>query len=104
LGQSGTQASSSQVHGQALRRYALTLPSYVLALLVLYVGAWFKLFPIERAHSIAGVSEIASSVFEPFATVARWGGEEFVVLGPEAEVVSAYRLLQDLRVSVRPRM
>ena len=55
LDESGIQAPSSTVHGQAKRRFALTLPSYVLALLVLYVGAWLHLFPAERAHSIAVV-------------------------------------------------
>lgn len=38
-----------------MRRFVLTLPSYVLALLVLYTGAWLNLFPIERAHLIAVV-------------------------------------------------
>lgn len=238
--ESSIHASSATVHGQAMRRFVLTLPSYVLALVVLYIGAWLNLFPIERAHLIAVViagglgtfggliwsgltlrwrdplavlpqvlfsvvvvalsyhlieisrgvafmwlavivvydmrrlpvkqvrlviaaatvlqlansisiwvahpngpklidellnlgclalllptlaidffkrvndqhghavgdavlkrfSEIASSVFEPIDTVARWGGEEFVVLMPEADGRSAYRRLQDLRAAI----
>ncbi len=63
LGDSRMQALSSTVHGQAIRRFALTLPSYVLALLVLYSGAWLDLFSIERAHSIAGVIACGLAVF-----------------------------------------
>lgn len=55
LDESRFQAPSLTVHGQAKRRFVLTLPSYVLALLVLYIGAWLNLFTIERAHAIAVV-------------------------------------------------
>ncbi|MDO9003747.1 MAG: GGDEF domain-containing protein [Aquabacterium sp.] len=66
---------------------------------------FFKRVNDQHGHAVGDAvlkrfSEIASSVFEPFETVARWGGEEFVVLMPEADGRSAYRRLQDLRAAI----
>lgn len=66
---------------------------------------FFKRVNDQHGHAVGDAvlkrfSEIASSVFEPFETVARWGGEEFVVLMPEAEGCSAYRRLQELRAAI----
>lgn len=63
LDESSTQATGSTVRGQALRRFVLTLPSYVLAVFMLYTGAWLDLFPLERAHSIAWVIAGGLGVF-----------------------------------------
>lgn len=66
---------------------------------------FFKRVNDQHGHAVGDAvlkrfAEIASSVFEPFETVARWGGEEFVVLMPEADGRSAYRRLQDLRAAI----
>ena len=66
---------------------------------------FFKRVNDQHGHAVGDAvlkrfSEIASSVFHPLETVARWGGEEFVVLMPEADESSAYRRLQDLRAAI----
>ncbi|RZI83745.1 MAG: GGDEF domain-containing protein [Rubrivivax sp.] len=66
---------------------------------------FFKRVNDQHGHAVGDAvlkrfSEIASSVFEPFETVARWGGEEFVVLMPKANGHSAYRRLQDLQAAI----
>ena len=66
---------------------------------------FFKRVNDQHGHAVGDAvlkrfSEIASSVFEPLETVARWGGEEFVVLMPEVEGRSAYLRLQDLRAAI----
>jgi diguanylate cyclase (GGDEF)-like protein len=57
------QATLPTAQDQAMRRFVLTLPSYALSLLVLYVGAWLELFPTERAHLISFVVVFGLSIF-----------------------------------------
>ena len=66
---------------------------------------FFKRVNDQHGHAVGDAAlkrfaDLASSVFGPLDTVARWGGEEFVVLMREAGGDDAYHRLQILRTAV----
>lgn len=104
-------ASTDQLTGLANRRYMEDAATRELSRavryrhpisVVLFDVDWFKLVNDRLGHETGDkvLREVAARVLGQLRasdTLARWGGEEFLVLAPEANVIDAIALAEKLR-------